>query len=95
MSRSDNNPLSTQSSGVASAGSQNAEQLADRPLDLGIDYTNAPSSKTYKENRVKFDFSGYEIGPDGVLQKVTILSTKKKSDLEKAQEGECCRCLIA
>ncbi len=96
MSRNDNNQPSTQSSGAA-AGSQTAEQPIVEwvPLDFGIDYTSTPNPKPRKENRVKFDFSGYETGPDGVLQKVTILSVKKKSDQEKAKESGCCGCVIA
>lgn len=47
-------------------------------LDLGIDYSQAPSLKGYKKNRQIIDFSGYEPCEDGVMRKVTVVSVKKK-----------------
>lgn len=89
MSRSDNNEPSSQQSGTPAAGSQPVTQptIALRPMNLGIDYSKAPSLETYRENRVRFDFSGYEPNSDGRLQKFTVISVKKKPVQTEAQES--------
>lgn len=83
MSRSDNNnEPSQQSSGVPTAGSQ----PVFRPMELGIDYTQA-SSKPHIENRVRFGFSGYEPTAKGTMQKVVVESVKKRDKSDAQQDG--------
>lgn len=54
-------------------------------LDLGIDYSDAPSLKSYKPNIARFDFSGFEPDGDGGLTKVTRVSIKPASAQSETQ----------